>query len=585
MTEITIKARNVCGIERADLQGSGILLVGGLNGVGKTSLLMATAAALTGITIPYEEITRGHGGVMVRSGSDGGGVQVSLPDGRATIHWPKAELKTEGKPPRSSAVAAGLIDFLTMKDRDRAVAIARFIHAEPAATDLVAALRDAGIEIPERAPDESEEAFKKRNLIGQIWAAIEAEGWDGAHKKARDSGVALKDRWKQATGGQTWGSDKGGKWLPPGWSDDLREAKLEDLETAVTAAQKQVESAVANAAVDQAELERLQGLAAKAPELREQLAAAKEKVAATRQTVANAQAALEALPKPEQDDPMTCPHCGEPIKVTKRLDGFEIAKGTKKKITETELKKRRTAIIDAEGAVRQAERALSEATTEVARLMTEVDQANAAADKVKAAAGRSGSADAVAEARAALSTAQSDLTAFKLKSDADTIHAKLLRNQEIVQILAPEGLRKATLVKAVEKFNTESLAPLCDAAGWKRVELDDNLVLTYGGRAYPLSASEKYRMRATLQVAVAQLDGSDIVIFDGADILDAPGRNGLFKMLRHWGGAALVGMTFSKPDLVPDLSAIKPAPLGASYWIENATAVTLAEALTRKAAA
>ena len=93
------------------------------------------------------------------------------------------------------------------------------------------------------------------------------------------------------------------------------------------------------------------------------------------------------------------------------------------------------------------------------------------------------------------------------------------------------------------------------------------------GLPYPLlSKSEQYRVRAVFQVAMAIIDGSDLVVLDEADILDGPTRSGLFKMLdaaTQEGLAALVCMTLSRRDQAPDLAAIG---LGRSYWLEAGVA-------------
>ena len=49
-------------------------------------------------------------------------------------------------------------------------------------------------------------------------------------------------------------------------------------------------------------------------------------------------------------------------------------------------------------------------------------------------------------------------------------------------------------------------------------------------------------------------------------MLDKRGRNGLFKALEVADVRALVCMTFSKREQVPDLAK---AGLGRSYWIEG----------------
>jgi len=97
------------------------------------------------------------------------------------------------------------------------------------------------------------------------------------------------------------------------------------------------------------------------------------------------------------------------------------------------------------------------------------------------------------------------------------------------------------------------------------VSIDRTAAIEYGGRPYGLlSSSEQYRVRAALAVAMAQLDGSELVILDGADILDAPSRSGLFGLLESVGIPALVTMTLARREQVPDLAA---AELGRSYWL------------------
>jgi hypothetical protein len=73
-------------------------------------------------------------------------------------------------------------------------------------------------------------------------------------------------------------------------------------------------------------------------------------------------------------------------------------------------------------------------------------------------------------------------------------------------------------------------------------------------------------VRAIVQVAMAKLDGSDMVVLDAADVLDGTTRSGLFAMLEESGLPALVCMTLTRREQVPDLAA---SELGASYWIED----------------
>jgi hypothetical protein len=92
----------------------------------------------------------------------------------------------------------------------------------------------------------------------------------------------------------------------------------------------------------------------------------------------------------------------------------------------------------------------------------------------------------------------------------------------------------------------------------------------YGGRSTLLSGSSRYRMAATLQVAMAIEDDSDAVLFDAADILDSAGRNGLIKLAQAADLPVLVCMTM-RQEQVPDLAKIG----GASYWLNDGEAVKI----------
>ena len=97
--------------------------------------------------------------------------------------------------------------------------------------------------------------------------------------------------------------------------------------------------------------------------------------------------------------------------------------------------------------------------------------------------------------------------------------------------------------------------------------------MTYGGRPYGLlSESEGFRSRAVLAIACAKMDGSPVVILDGAEVLDRDGRNGLIGAIKASGKMALLGMMFMASADVPDLAK---AGLGESYWIENGVAKPL----------
>jgi hypothetical protein len=181
----------------------------------------------------------------------------------------------------------------------------------------------------------------------------------------------------------------------------------------------------------------------------------------------------------------------------------------------------------------------------------------------------------VGAAKAEVDAAQQRLTGFRQKRDADDLHDKIMTNNAVIDILAPDGLRAKKLGHVIELFNEAQLGPLSLAAGWNQVAVDAAMTIAYGGRPYALlSTSEQYRVRATLQVAMARLDGSAMVVLDAADVLDGPTRSGLFDLLDEAGLPALVCLTLTRREQVPDLAA---DGLGISYWLESGVAQPLYE--------
>jgi hypothetical protein len=248
---------------------------------------------------------------------------------------------------------------------------------------------------------------------------------------------------------------------------------------------------------------------------------------------------------------------------------------------------RRAAIAAAQKTLAEAASVANRLANEVSSLQAQVklaEQAKADHEKLSRKVETIGAVGSAEDAKAAVARAQERLDAGRRKRRADALHGEILVQTAVVKALAPDGVRKRKLSRAIEAFNSTILAPLCEAAEWKTVTLTEDLATRYGGRPYALlSDSEAYRVRVTLQIAMARLDDSAMVIIDGADILDPLGRNGLFGLLSDPdnGCPALVGMTVAKPEKTPDLAA---ADLGATYWVERGQCRAIGAAAKQEAA-
>jgi hypothetical protein len=550
---LNITVSNFRGIEHAALSCAPIALVAGLNATGKSSVAQAVAACLTGSGLFNRfELTKGAADQLVRRGSQEGKASVSSEGGTVTMAWPGCELSSTGADaPHGSTIAAGLVSIATLPVKERAAALEPYLHSEPTKDDLTL-IMEPGVKF-------------RQESIDALWDEIQKKGWDAAaagyEAARRDAG---RD-WSKITG-QNFGSDKAAKWRPDGWRDDLAEADLARLEAELPPARAALEKAIAGAAVDEAELSRLRELAGKVDGLVDALAAAEQKVETARTAVATSRTTRQGLAEPVAATGMPCPHCEKPILLVRkgpetRLQKFE-------PLSEKENKQRQLAVADADGELSRLDAEHGAAQTGQRGALQAVAEARRAAETLAGLGEKKGSDASVDQARETVAKLETDIRIVKQFTEAAALYRAWQGANLRLAILVPTGLREKKLGEVIEAFNDMVLAPLCETAGWKRVDITTELTVRLGERPYPLlSAGEKYRVRATLQIAMARHDGSTMVVLDGADILDTPGRNGLFGLLKETGIPALVCMTTVRGASVPDLTA---AGLGATYVIENA---------------
>jgi hypothetical protein len=553
---ISLKLRDFRGCERADLSIAPIALVAGKNAAGKSSIAQSVGAALTGRAL-LEGITKAGAASLVKAGAAAATLELRDESGTARVEWPSCQVSTEGKPPQASIWATGLASVATLPAKERAQVLAEYLHADPTRDDLAAALADVGL--------------GEERVVKAVWDLIEAQGWDGAHEKRRETGADRKGRWRQLTG-VNWGARVAQRWLPAGWEDGLEERNENDLTAALAVAQGAHEEAIGAAAISGADRERLEAEANQLDERKDALADAEIEETRLETELEKLREQRASLPPGGAEAEMPCPHCGAMV-VLRQIDLATAQLEKAEVILPAELKKRRLKIAEADGALGRVGPQLIEQR----RLVERARNAMQIAANARHQLSQTPAADAprvdVAAAEAKAVAAKERLSAFRLKRQADDLRERIAGNDLVLAILAADGLRAKKLARVVGEFN-RILEPLCDAAQWARVTIDPSMTIAYGGRPYGalIATSEQYRVRLILQVAMAQLDGSDMVVIDGADVLDGATRGGLFALLDEAELAALVCMTLTRRDQLPDLAA---AELGASYWIEGGVAEPL----------
>jgi hypothetical protein len=474
-------------------------------------------------------------------------------DGRALVEWPSARLTSDGKAPSASPYAVGLETIVTMAGKERLRVLAEYLHADPTREEFGQALDEAEMDVGA--------------VLKTIWPAIERDGWDATASARRERGAELKGAWRHTTGAN-YGSRIAATWRP-----DLADIDERDLTQAVSKAQTARDNAISASAVSDAERRRLEDEA----ELYDARIAALERATARveeyRVASQAAQGARAALPPASSPVSFPCPHCSMPLIFVKTsLVETRVEKAPGTEIGNAELKRRRDAIASADGTAARAYDDLNEARRDVAageKALRDSLDARQRLDNWPRAV--EASTD-ITTAEAQLKAAESRLAEFRTKKEADRLHRLVEGNEIVIGLLSPDGLRAAKLAKVLDVFNTE-LGALCETARWSAVRLDDSGGIAYGDRPYGLaSTSEQYRVRVTLAVAMAKLDGSEVVILDGADILDAPSRSGLFTLLDTVKIAALICMTLPRREMLPDLAA---AGIGRSYWLTGGNAEPL----------
>jgi hypothetical protein len=546
---ITITVLNFRGCARAQIECAPIALLGGLNAAGKSSIAQAASAALTGNALPVPGLRANAAGALVHTGAASGTVEVATDEGSCMIEWPSARATSAGRAPAASEYAVGLETIATMTGKERLRVLGEYLHADPSREELGQALDQAEMDA--------------EAVLKSIWPAIERDGWDATVSARRERGAELKGMWRHTTGAN-YGSRIAATWRP-----DLSDLDERELTGAVSRAQTARDNAISATAVSDAERRRLEEEAdlydARVAALERATARVEEYRIASR----DAQAARAALPPASAPVSFPCPHCSGPLIFVKAsLVETRVEKAPETEIDNAELRRRRDAIASVDGAAARAYDDLNQARRDVAAGEKAVRDALDARQRLDNWPRAVEAGTDITTAEAQLKAAESRLAEFRTKKEADRLHRLVEGNEIVIGLLAPDGLRAVKLGQVLDVFNTE-LGALCETARWSAVRLDDTGGIAYGRRPYGLlSSSEQYRVRATLAVAMAKLDGSELVILDGADILDAPSRGGLLTLLDTVKIPTLICMTLPRREMLPDLAA---AGMGHSYWINGGT--------------
>ena len=543
-----IEINNYRGIANARIEIADTLtVVGADHGEGKSSIAQAVGTVFTGSALPFAGVTKADAKLLLHKGAEAGSVRLVDGDNGATVEWPSCKYSTIQDAPLISEVAAGLASVMSMKAADRLDYIAELMGARPSRDDLAAECVKAKLD-------------PTGTWFTNLWETIELNGWNVAEKHHRERGAELKGVWQDTTGDK-YGKTKANGWMPADWAADLDDANEDTLVAEFEAATKALEAALKTTAISESDRDTLQAKAQTIPILKAEHEKAQAAVKLLSKEVAELERTRRTLPSASVKT-TACPHCGKPV----HINGKELEKSDAidEKVIEQRLEDIRQC--DKTIATQRAEE--SKAIANEATVGARLTEARGALATLTAATDVVSADDVELEnARGLANRTNSRLSAFQARHKADSLASKILKNQELIDILSPKGLRQTKLDDALGRINA-ALADLCTAAGWSATVLRTDGVVTFAGIPYALLAeSEQYRVDRLLQLLVAQAQNARCIVVDRADTLLKATRNGLVKCLLRMQIPALLFVALDSKDMLPNLSKLN----GRAYWVENAT--------------
>lgn len=546
--------KNFRGIADAEIEIAPIALICGTNGQGKTSIARAIGAAASGRVAPFDKLLKKDIGVLLRHGTKSGSVMLAGDNGSTSIAWPKGDLTSDGLPIVSSSIAAGLVDFMTMKEDDKYKYLIDLLGAEPTEADFREHMTNAGIE---------------ENAIDAIWKVIQDRDWVSAHKRAVTKGQELKGAWSQVSG-VSFGTKIIDEWFPADWHDSMADVELTSLENRILTIRKQLEDEIGSSAVSAAERERLQ-VSADALEENEKIATEKKiLVGQVEAVLKEVERKLAETTNPAGAKDFGCPHCDGRVQITviSGMGEYRLVKADNRALAGEELEKARLEYAGLCGEQQNKARAVSDAKA----ALLKADSSVSASLDAKAALLKESSADqvtpeAIQTLREKITNMEKTLRLRKQFDSAKLIAKQIKTNLKIVELLDEEGIRKTKLADEIDRFVADFIDPICSDMGTPVVSIDVDLNVTVGTTSYQmLSRAEQLKARIALQMAIAKKENASIIVIDDADtIIDGRSRGLLLQAISNIDIPTVVCMALPKLDRAPNLAEMG---VGQTYWVE-----------------
>lgn len=567
-----IEAANFIGIARAEIDlASGVLVVSGNNAAGKSTIADAISCALLGK--PRRVDAKKDLGMLLHGDAPKGRVSLVLGDGEgAEFRIPKGDhMVSEIAGAEFLPYVLDTNLFARQSADERRTMLFKL-------TGLKASPKLVGEKLAKRGIDQA--------LIDDVLPVIR-NGFPAAAKEAYAKSTEAKGAWRQITG-ENWGAVKAEGWSPERVEEAFNEqaytksvetlAKTRiDLSTGMgkLGELKEKRRSAAGLAEKRVQLEEkagdLQRLTRKIEESRAQLAswqAAKDKAEQAVTELSGAQTGV------------ACPCCQELLVIR----GAELIKHDGKQADPKTLQQSRSILSKATEAVTLWERTISNdardiataesATEELGLLQPQAeDVSDAMLQKYQ---------DAIDQLQANINSGEQAIKRMeqvrdaranyeRTKHGAAAAHKLVTDYLALGDALAPDGIPGELLNDALAPVN-QSIEILAGMAGWSPMVIGSDMDLTYGGRLYGLcSESERWRADALIALAIAQISQLRLVVLDRFDVLEPKSRPALLKMLMQLEKVGSMDTMIMCGTMKQPLAPMNGVT---SVWIQNGLAET-----------
>lgn len=589
----SLQISNFLGARAVDLTlTKPITLLAGKNYAGKSSVQEAVRMALTGE--PVRVSLKKDYGQLISEGQESGFVEVGTVDGSYSVVLPS------GKGAHCDKAALPYVldaqRFARLPDNERRQFLFGLMNVKLDGPAVKKRLLDKGC---------------VESKVEQILPILRA-GFDAANKEAGNKARDSKASYKTATGGDTWGKEKGGKWqpapLPEGAehaADDLELAKkrLAEISADLSTAQQTLGAAKANNQQQQEAIAKRAGIEAIAANLERYTTKFNldtSELAAWEQKVADCKArAGVAQPNPKAPGEfllrglanvanefltLTCEY-DEVQWPAELINRAAIHVNEYRNLHGDPVGHDAPPDQEAIANLPEYENALRLMQSSVANGKRNLEAAQIAVTQLKVLDGMTQSANDIEGIQAKVNEGNAKRTAAQaevenLRDVADKygrrqtlieqvkkLHADVLDWTAIADALAPDGIPAELLAEALTPIN-ERLTISSESAQWSDVTITRDMQVLFGGRDYELiSESEKWRADAMIAEAVSHISGVKLLVLDRADCLDGQGREDVLYWLSDLAVSGEVDTALIFATL-KSLPANLPLEVQ-SFWIEN----------------